>query len=294
MRFHSEPQLVGGRVLQAGVDPERVVDHRRRNVARVRETRPMPRHHVATTNARTRSRSSTRRSARPTTRRCCWYGLHGPADVVGRRRSASCSPTRGRYVIRFDNRDCGLSTQLDGVSASTPMAVMQAALAGEPSCRRCRTRCPTWPTTPSACSTHLGIERAHVVGASMGGMIAQTMAIEHPERCLQPDVDHELARRPASRPADAGGAGGRCSTPPPTEREAFIDAPARRDRVVVEAVLRRRARRRQRAGDGFDRAFYPEGAPRQLAAIYASGDRTERAARASTCRRSSSTAATTR
>ena len=46
---------------------------------------------------------------------------------------------------------------------------------------------------------HLGIDRAHILGASMGGMIVQTIAIEHPERCLSHDVGDELARRPAGR-----------------------------------------------------------------------------------------------
>ena len=104
---------------------------------------------------------------------------------------------RGRYVIRFDNRDCGLSTHFDGQSVN-PQAVMQAQLAGEPA--------PPTPYTLSDMANDavglldaLGIDRAHIVGASMGGMIVQTIAIEHPERCLSHDVDHELARRPARR-----------------------------------------------------------------------------------------------
>ena len=57
---------------------------------------------------------------------------------------------------------------------------------------------------------HLGIDRAHVVGASMGGMIVQTMAIEHPDRVRIAHVDHVDDRRARRRPADAGGAGRRC------------------------------------------------------------------------------------
>lgn len=86
----------------------------------------------------------------------------------------------GYFVIRFDNRDCGLSTKLDGVVVDTN-AVIKAALLEDP--------LPAVPYTLSdmandavAVLDHLGIARAHVIGASMGGMIAQTVAIEHPSR----------------------------------------------------------------------------------------------------------------
>jgi pimeloyl-ACP methyl ester carboxylesterase len=86
----------------------------------------------------------------------------------------------GRYVVCFDNRDCGLSTKLDGVAADWKGA-LQANLAG--------TTMPAVPYTLSDMGNDcvglldaLDIEAAHLVGASMGGMIAQTAAVEHPER----------------------------------------------------------------------------------------------------------------
>ena len=90
----------------------------------------------------------------------------------------------------------------------------------------------------------------------------------------QPDVGDELARRSASRQADARGA--RCPHGPAADRARGL----RRRRRARPRCGRRRStstptRRRERAGASFDRAFYPEGAGRQLAAIYASGDRTE-------------------
>ncbi|HRE02037.1 MAG TPA: alpha/beta fold hydrolase, partial [Ilumatobacteraceae bacterium] len=87
--------------------------------------------------------------------------------------------------IRFDNRDCGLSTKLDGVAVDVAgvMAAVAAMMAGGTA------ELPPVPYTLSDMAAdavglldHLGIERAHIVGASMGGMIAQTVAIEHASR----------------------------------------------------------------------------------------------------------------
>jgi pimeloyl-ACP methyl ester carboxylesterase len=85
---------------------------------------------------------------------------------------------RGLYVIRFDNRDIGLSTHLH----DAPPADVGAALAGD-------TSSASYTLSDMAADTvalldALGLRSAHVVGLSMGGMIAQTVAIEHPERVL--------------------------------------------------------------------------------------------------------------
>jgi pimeloyl-ACP methyl ester carboxylesterase len=85
-------------------------------------------------------------------------------------------------VIRFDNRDCGLSSKLDGQMVDAA-AVMAAVAEGN--------EVPDVPYDLSDMAAdaiglldHLGIDRAHIAGASMGGMIVQTMTIEHPERLL--------------------------------------------------------------------------------------------------------------
>jgi pimeloyl-ACP methyl ester carboxylesterase len=177
----------------------------------------------------------------------------------------------GRHVVRFDNRDCGLSTKLDGVAVD-PMAVITAALGGED--------LPEVPYDLSDMAAdgiglldHLGVERAHVVGASMGGMIVQTMAIEHPDRLTsmtsimstcgdtayggsEPEALEVLLR------------------PPPSDRESVIE------RSVDMAVWSSKRyfdpdATKRLAAFHHDRSFYPEGASRQLAAIYASGDRSE-------------------
>jgi pimeloyl-ACP methyl ester carboxylesterase len=177
----------------------------------------------------------------------------------------------GHYVIRFDNRDCGLATHLDGAPVDVG-AVMAAALGGQP--------VPSVPYTLSEMAAdaiglldHLGIDRAHVLGASMGGMIVQTMAIEHSERlCSLISV--------MSMPGDPS-----FGTPTPEAAAALLAPPAdTRDGVIEQAVasLVWSSKKygdanqiRERAAEAYDRAFYPEGIGRQLAAIYASGDRSD-------------------
>jgi pimeloyl-ACP methyl ester carboxylesterase len=175
------------------------------------------------------------------------------------------------HVIRFDNRDCGLSTKLNGVVVDTT-AVITAARMEEP--------IPEVPYTLSHMAADaigvldgLGIAKAHVMGASMGGMIAQTVAIEHPHRVLSltsvmsqpgdPEVGQPTAEAMES-----------FFTPPPTVREEYLDSSA--SWLVWHSKKYRDAQRtRAQAAVDFDRSFYPEGGPRQLAAIYASGRRTE-------------------
>jgi pimeloyl-ACP methyl ester carboxylesterase len=178
----------------------------------------------------------------------------------------------GRYVIRFDNRDSGLSTKLDGVPVDLG-AVMGAVLSGQPA--------PATPYTLSDMAAdavglldHLGVERAHVVGASMGGMIAQTMAIEHPDRVRSlTSIMSQPGDLSVGTPTPEAAAV--LMTPPPTTREEYVAASPRW--MVWHSVRHRdEERTRATAAASFDRSFYPEGAPRQLAAIYASGDRSER------------------
>ncbi|MCE9621386.1 MAG: alpha/beta fold hydrolase [Actinomycetia bacterium] len=177
----------------------------------------------------------------------------------------------GRFVIRFDNRDCGLSTKLDGQVPDLAGA-MTAAFADQPP--------PPLPYTLSDMAAdaiglldHLGIEKAHVVGASLGGMIAQVLAVENPERVLtltsmmsQPG-DTE-AGQPTPEAAIA------IFTPPPNTREEYIES-ASRWMVWQSKKYGDLERLRDLAGREFDRSFYPEGGPRQVAAIYGSGRRTE-------------------
>lgn len=177
----------------------------------------------------------------------------------------------GLHVVRFDNRDCGLSSKLDGRSVD-PMAVAAAVRSGEPA--------PDVPYTLSDMAgdaigllDHLGVERAHILGASMGGMIVQTMAIEHPTRVASmvsvmstPDA---LQYGPPTHEALEV-----LMTAPPAERDAFIEN-ATRSAVFTSKRYTDVDELRASAARAYDRSFYPQGSPRQIAAIYASGDRSE-------------------
>jgi pimeloyl-ACP methyl ester carboxylesterase len=176
---------------------------------------------------------------------------------------------QGLFVVQFDNRDVGLSTKLDGQHVS-PAAVLKALLAGEP--------LPPVPYTLSDMAAdgiglldHLGVERAHIVGNSMGGMIVQTMAIEHPDRIASVTSIMSSTGDP------------RVGAPTPEARESLLapQPPARDDYIAAAVNSMVWASKkygdpellRQVAAEQYDRCFYPEGATRQLAAIYATGDR---------------------
>ncbi len=177
----------------------------------------------------------------------------------------------GRYVIRFDNRDCGLSTKLDGQMVD--LVALLTAQPGDP--------LPPVPYTLSTFSDdafglldHLGLDQAHIVGASMGGMIVQTMAIEHPERVLTMTSIMSTSGEPeyfesSPEAQDA------LLNPPPPERDAYIDNSVKMVQLFASPRYFDEGKQRAMAAAAYDRSFYPEGAMRQLAAIRASGDRAD-------------------
>jgi pimeloyl-ACP methyl ester carboxylesterase len=176
----------------------------------------------------------------------------------------------GFYVIRFDNRDCGLSTKLDGVEVDLG-AAMAAAFGGDPAAAVVPYRLSDMAADAIGLLDVLGIGRAHVVGASMGGMIAQTMAIEHPHRLLSmTSIMSQPGEPGVGQPTPEAAAA--LLTPPPTDRAGYIEA-SPKWMVWHSKRYRDEAATRNAAAASFDRSFYPEGAPRQLAAIYASGSR---------------------
>jgi pimeloyl-ACP methyl ester carboxylesterase len=175
---------------------------------------------------------------------------------------------RGFHVILFDNRDCGLSTVLDDLGTPDIAAVF----AGD------RSAAPYLLADLAADTAgllkELGIARAHVVGASMGGMVAQQLAVDHPDLVASLcSIMSTTGDRTVGRATPAAAAVLR--RPPATDREAVIAGSVGAWRVVGspgypardEDVVRR-------ATAAYDRSYRPEGRARQSAAILASPDRT--------------------
>jgi pimeloyl-ACP methyl ester carboxylesterase len=175
---------------------------------------------------------------------------------------------RGFHVIRFDNRDVGHSTKIDG---GPPPNVWAAML------RRKGTASYTLDDMADDAAGVLdavGAEKAHVAGASLGGMVAQALAARHPDRVLSlASIMSTTGNRWAGMPRLK--ALGLFMRRPPRERERYIEYFARTfDVIGSPGFPRDEARIRELAGTAYDRCYYPVGVARQLAAIGASGDRT--------------------
>lgn len=177
----------------------------------------------------------------------------------------------GFWVIRFDNRDVGLSSKLDDqpVDLST---IIPRALAGQP------IDVPYTLSDMALDAIELldstGIESAHLVGVSMGGMIAQNAAARHPERVRSlTSIMSSTGSRHAGQPTPA--ALEVLFERPPPDRDGAITASIRGQRTIGSPVYFDENVARARAEEAYDRSFYPEGVGRQLAAIYAAGNRAD-------------------
>ena len=181
---------------------------------------------------------------------------------------------RGRHVIRYDNRDCGLSTKY--VDSPVDLTELIGSLtAGE--LDRARAMAPytlrDMAVDGISLLDELGIDRAHVVGSSMGGMIAQTMAIELPDRVLSLTSMMSSTGEPEyGQPSPE--AQRVLLSPRPTDRDGYIAA-AERDLVWASRRYRDPAALRALAAASYDRSYYPAGIPRQLAAMILDGSRAD-------------------
>lgn len=158
---------------------------------------------------------------------------------------------RGFQVIRFDNRDTGLSSKFDRFGytlrdmAGDALAVLDAA----------------------------GVRRAHALGVSMGGMIAQRIAIDHPERLLS--MTSVMSRTGEAGYGESSEAAlAAMMTNPPASRDDYVENQVAQRRVygskpewIDEQYLRERAAR------SFDRCFHPSGIAHQMKAMQLDGDR---------------------
>jgi pimeloyl-ACP methyl ester carboxylesterase len=193
------------------------------------------------------------------------HGL-GTQMIAWREEFLALLTERGVRVVTFDNRDAGLSTHLEG------MPDIQAMMAGDMSSA-------PYTLADMAADTaglldHLGLDSAHVVGVSMGGMIAQTLAATAPERvrsltsimsttgerAVSESTPEAQAVLLAPRPTTADEAADRA-----VESARVIGSPGHLDEEWVRTLARR----------SFERAYDPPGFARQMAAIWSARDRTE-------------------
>jgi pimeloyl-ACP methyl ester carboxylesterase len=180
---------------------------------------------------------------------------------------------RGFFVIRFDNRDVGHSTKL----ADAPVPDLMAVAGGDVS--EASYTLDDMADDAIGLLDHLEIDGAHVAGASMGGMIAQTLAIRHPKRVLSIcSIMSTTGNRNVGQARPEAIA--ILMAPAPADRDGYIEFHVNAFKTIGspgfeldEDFLR------WRAGATYDRSMYPDGFKRQLAAIIASGDRTEALAR---------------
>ncbi|MES2897658.1 MAG: alpha/beta fold hydrolase [Pseudomonadota bacterium] len=191
--------------------------------------------------------------------------INGLGSQMTRWPAAFCEKlvAKGYRAIRFDNRDTGLSTWFkpgESYSLSDMAADAVAVLDA------------------------VGVKKAHVAGVSMGGMISQAVAIEHPDRVLSLTSIMSASGAPGTMdPTPEAGAVLTTAPPDPeADREAFIAHGVKNALTIgspgypwPEGALR------ERVIAEHGRAFNPTGSARQMAAIRADGDRTGRLARLS-------------
>lgn len=182
------------------------------------------------------------------------------AQLIGWREGfIDCLVARGMHVILLDNRDVGLSDKF-----GEPHQLEAAYSLGD--------------MAADACSVldALGLASAHIVGQSMGGAIAQIMAIEHPARVRSMTLFYTvpafspkfLTEEVLARVAAAS------AIPPATGREAAIEAHVANERHAAStAYAFDEAWIREAAGLQYDRCYRPDGVQRQTAAVLGSGDR---------------------
>ncbi|MET8286227.1 alpha/beta hydrolase [Streptomyces sp. NPDC052287] len=181
---------------------------------------------------------------------------------------------RGRHVIRYDNRDCGLSTRFDDHPVDVGRFI-DAVTSGDLSSALAMVPYTLQDMADDGLGllTALGIERAHVVGSSMGGMIAQTMAISRPARVLTLTSMMSSTGEPDyGRSSDEARAA--LFGPKPADREGYVAA-ADRDLVWASRRYGDVAILRELAAASYDRGYYPAGAGRQLGAMILGGSRAD-------------------
>ncbi|MEH6722691.1 MAG: alpha/beta fold hydrolase [Qipengyuania sp.] len=179
---------------------------------------------------------------------------------------------RGFRVIRYDNRDIGLSHKFDGVKAPGLVKMTLLSKLGLK---------PKVPYTLADMADDgaglldtLGIEKAHIVGASMGGMIAQHFVSRHADKCLSLTTIFSTTGNPKLPPAKPEAMKALVTRPDSTDEEVLVEHGMMVARTIGSPGYPTEDERlRERTTASVRRSFYPEGPTRHLSAIVADGDR---------------------
>lgn len=179
---------------------------------------------------------------------------------------------RGFRTIRYDNRDVGLSEKLDGVKAP---GLLKLTLYGKLGLT------PKVPYTLADMAADgiglldaLGIAKAHIVGASMGGMIGQHLVANYPERVLSFTQVFSTTGNPKLPPPRKDAIKALITRPKSEEEDALVEHGIMLARTIGSpGYPAPEARLRDRARESVRRSYYPQGATRHLSAIGADGDR---------------------
>ena len=175
--------------------------------------------------------------------------------------------SRGFFVVRYDNRDVGLSTWLDELPAPDLAALAGGDLTAP-------YRLSDLADDAVGLFDALGIGRAHVVGASMGGMIVQQLAIDHPDRLLSVTSIMSTTGDPAVGQAEPWALAMLTRPPASTREQALADSVDGYRRLGSPGYPDDEAFLLAKATLHYDRARHPVGTLRHAAAVLASGDRT--------------------
>ena len=170
-------------------------------------------------------------------------------------------------VIRIDNRDCGLSSSVEAEVADA--ATLLAGDAGA-----APYGFSDMAADVIAVLDHLGLDAAHVLGTSLGGMIAQVLAVEHPDRVSSLTLVSSTSGAPdVGGPSPESFAALMAASPPSDDREACIAHDVEIRRVWATPEYYDLDWANQYFADAYDRARNPAGTARQIAALLAEPDR---------------------
>ena len=178
---------------------------------------------------------------------------------------------KGLFIIRYDNRDTGLSTKFEAAGLPDMSEMIKALMQGQ----SIETPYSLNDMADDAAGLleALNIAKAHICGCSMGGMIAQSLAIRHPQLISSLISIYSTTGNPDLPPPQPAGMEA-LMTPPPIERQAFIEYNIKTMQAIAgsgfpfdEQFIRNISAR------SYDRAFYPQGISRQMMAVMAQENR---------------------